>query len=131
LLSAEMTARSSRDSGELYRDLVGALGEPFSERVDAPANSAQKARLAKLSPQQIHHTELAGEKIQTVLDRAPGNAAPIGGIKVTCANGWFAARPSGTEDIYKVYAESFRSDAHLREILRDAQAIVDAALADN
>ena len=131
LLSAEMTARSSRDPGELYRDLVGALGESFSERVDAPANSAQKARLAKLSPQQIRHTELAGEKIQTVLDRAPGNAAPIGGIKVTCANGWFAARPSGTEDIYKIYAESFRSDAHLREILRDAQAIVDAALADN
>ena len=131
LLSAEMTARSSRDPGELYRDLVGALGESFSERVDAPANSAQKAKLAKLSPQQIHHTELAGEKIDTVLDRAPGNAAPIGGIKVTCANGWFAARPSGTEDIYKVYAESFRSDAHLREILRDAQAIVDAALADN
>ena len=131
LLSAEMTARSSRDPGELYRDLVGALGESFSERVDAPANSAQKARLAKLSPQQIHHTELAGEKIDTVLDRAPGNAAPIGGIKVTCANGWFAARPSGTEDIYKIYAESFRSDAHLREILHDAQAIVDAALADN
>jgi len=131
LLSAEMTARSSRDPGELYRDLVGALGESFSERVDAPANSAQKARLAKLSPQQIRHTELAGEKIQTVLDRAPGNAAPIGGIKVTCANGWFAARPSGTENIYKIYAESFRSDAHLREILRDAQAIVDAALADN
>jgi len=131
LLSAEMTARSSRDPGELYRDLVGALGESFSERVDAPANSAQKAKLAKLSPQQIHHTELAGEKIDTVLDRAPGNAAPIGGIKVTCANGWFAARPSGTEDIYKIYAESFRSDAHLREILRDAQAIVDAALADN
>ena len=131
LLSAEMTARSSRDPGELYRDLVGALGEPFSERVDAPATLAQKARLAKLSPQQIHHTELAGEKIDTVLDRAPGNAAPIGGIKVTCANGWFAARPSGTEDIYKIYAESFRSDAHLREILHDAQAIVDAALADN
>ena len=131
LLSAEMTARSSRDPGELYRDLVGALGEPFSERVDAPATSAQKAKLAKLSPQQIHHTELAGEKIETVLDRAPGNAAPIGGIKVTCASGWFAARPSGTEDIYKIYAESFRSDAHLREILRDAQAIVDAALADN
>ena len=131
LLSAEMTARSSRDPGELYRDLVGALGESFSERVDAPANSAQKARLAKLSPQQIRHTELAGEKIDTVLDRAPGNAAPIGGIKVACASGWFAARPSGTEDIYKVYAESFRSDAHLREILRDAQAIVDAALADN
>jgi len=131
LLSAEMTARSSRDPGELYRDLVGALGESFSERVDAPANSAQKARLAKLSPQQIHHTELAGEKIDTVLDRAPGNAAPIGGIKVTCASGWFAARPSGTENIYKIYAESFHSDAHLREILRDAQAIVDAALADN
>jgi len=131
LLSAEMTARSGRDPGELYRELVGALGEPFSERVDAPADPAQKARLAKLSPQQIHHTELAGEKIDQVLDRAPGNAAPIGGIKVTCANGWFAARPSGTENIYKIYAESFRSDAHLREILHDAQAIVDAALADN
>jgi phosphoglucomutase len=130
LLSAEMTARSGRDPGELYRDLVAALGEPFNQRVDAAANPSQKARLAKLAPQQIHHTELAGEKIDSVVDRAPGNDMPIGGIKVSCASGWFAARPSGTENIYKLYAESFRSDEHLREILRDAQSIVDAALAD-
>lgn len=130
LLSAEMTARNGRDPGESYRDLVTALGESFSERVDAAANPAQKARLAKLSPQQVHDTQLAGEKIDRVLDRAPGNDAPIGGIKVICASGWFAARPSGTENVYKIYAESFRSDAHLREILSDAQAIVDAALAD-
>lgn len=130
LLAAEMTARGGRDPGESYRDLVAALGEPFSERVDAAAKPAQKARLAKLSPQQVHHTQLAGERIDQVLDRAPGNDAPIGGIKVTCASGWFAARPSGTENIYKIYAESFRSESHLREILGDAQAIVDAALAD-
>ena len=130
LLSAEMTARRGRDPGESYRDLVDALGEPFNERVDAAASPAQKARLAKLSPQQIQHTHLAGEKINRVLDRAPGNDAPIGGIKVSSASGWFAARPSGTENIYKIYAESFRSEAHLREILGDAQAIVDSALAD-
>jgi phosphoglucomutase len=131
LLAAEMTARTGRDPGELYRDLVGALGEPFTHRVDAAAEPAQKARLARLSPQKIHHTQLAGEKIDAVLDRAPGNDMPIGGIKVSSTGGWFAARPSGTENIYKLYAESFRSDAHLREILRDAQTIVDAALADN
>ncbi len=131
LLSAEMTARTGRDPGELYRDLVAALGQPFTDRVDAAANPAQKAKLAKLSPQQITSTLLAGEKVESVLDRAPGNNAPIGGIKVTSAGGWFAARPSGTEDVYKIYAESFRSEAHLREILREAQAIVDAALADN
>ncbi|HET7063323.1 MAG TPA: phosphoglucomutase (alpha-D-glucose-1,6-bisphosphate-dependent) [Rudaea sp.] len=131
LLSAEMTARTGRDPGELYRDLVADLGEPFTDRVDAAANPAQKAKLAKLSPQQVRSTLLAGEKIENVLDRAPGNNAPIGGIKVTSAGGWFAARPSGTEDVYKIYAESFRSEAHLREILGEAQAIVDAALADN
>ncbi len=129
LLSAEMTARRGRDPGESYRDLVAELGEPFNERVDAAASPAQKATLAKLSPQQIHHTHLAGEKIERVLDRAPGNDAPIGGIKISCASGWFAARPSGTENIYKIYAESFRSEAHLREILGDAQAIVDSVLA--
>ena len=131
LLSAEMTARTGRDPGELYRDLVAALGEPFTDRVDAAASPAQKAKLAKLSPRQISSALLAGEKIESVLDRAPGNNAPIGGIKVSTAGGWFAARPSGTEDVYKIYAESFRSEAHLREILREAQAIVDAALAGN
>ncbi|HEX3124617.1 MAG TPA: phosphoglucomutase (alpha-D-glucose-1,6-bisphosphate-dependent) [Rhodanobacteraceae bacterium] len=130
LLSAEITARTGRDPGELYGDLVAALGEPFADRVDAAASPAQKVKLAKLSPQQVHGTLLAGEKIESVLDRAPGNNAPIGGIKVTSAGGWFAARPSGTENVYKIYAESFRSEAHLRAILREAQAIVDAALAD-
>ena len=129
LLSAEITARTGRDPGELYRDLVADLGEPFSDRVDAEAGPAQKANLARLSPRQVRNTMLAGEKIESVLDRAPGNDAPIGGIKVTSADGWFAARPSGTEDIYKIYAESFLSDGHLREILREAQQIVDAALA--
>jgi len=131
LLSAEITARAGRDPAELYRDLVAALGEPFADRLDAAANPAQKAKLAKLSPRQVHRTELAGEKIENVLDRAPGNDAPIGGIKVISAAGWFAARPSGTEDVYKIYAESFRSEAHLREIVHEAQAIVDAALAEN
>jgi len=131
LLSAEITARSGRDPGELYRKLVGELGEPFADRVEAPVTAEQKSKLAKLSPQQVRSTELAGEKIESVLDRAPANDAPIGGIKVIASSGWFAARPSGTEDIYKIYAESFRSDTHLREILRDAQAIVDAALADD
>jgi phosphoglucomutase len=131
LLSAEITARTGRDPAELYSDLVTALGEPFADRLDAAANPAQKAKLAKLSARQVHRTELAGEKIEGVLDRAPGNDAPIGGIKVTSAAGWFAARPSGTEDVYKIYAESFRSEAHLREIVREAQAIVDAALAES
>jgi phosphoglucomutase len=129
LLSAEITARTGRDPGELYRDLVHELGEPFADRVEAPATTEQKTRLAKLSPKQVRSTELAGEKIESVLDHAPGNHAPIGGIKVTAASGWFAARPSGTEDIYKIYAESFRDDAHLRRILSEAQTIVDAALA--
>jgi len=129
LLSAEITARSGRDPAQAYRGLVAALGETFSSRVDAAASPAQKARLAKLSPQQLHHTNLAGDRIQTVLDRAPGNDAPIGGIKVATANGWFAARPSGTEDIYKIYAESFKDAAHLQSLLQEAQQIVDSALA--
>ena len=128
LLSAEITARSGRDPGELYRDLARELGEPTADRVEAPATAEQKTRLAKLSPQQVQSTELAGEKIESVLDHAPGNNAPIGGIKVTAAGGWFAARPSGTEDIYKIYAESFRDKAHLQSILQEAQSIVDAAL---
>jgi phosphoglucomutase len=129
LLSAEITARLGRDPGERYRDLAREMGEPVTDRVEAPATPEQKARLAKLSPQQVQSTELAGEKIDSVLDHAPGNNAPIGGIKVIAASGWFAARPSGTEDIYKIYAESFRDEAHLRSILQEAQSIVDTALA--
>ncbi len=129
LLSAEITARSGRDPGELYRDLTAELGEPQADRVEAPATPAQKKNLAKLAPEQVHISELGGEKIDAVLGRAPGNDAPIGGIKVVTASGWFAARPSGTEDIYKIYAESFRDQAHLQSILAEAQKIVDAALA--
>jgi phosphoglucomutase len=129
LLSAEIMARTGRDPGDLYRDLVRELGEPFADRVEARAAPEQKAKLAKLSPKQVQSTELAGEKIENVLDHAPGNNAPIGGIKVITANGWFAARPSGTEDIYKIYAESFKDKAHLHLILQEAQSIVDTALA--
>jgi len=129
LLSAEITARLGRDPGELYRELAQELGECVSERVDAPASPEQKRTLAQLSPRQIRSAELAGEKIQSVLTRAPGNGAPIGGLKVTAANGWFAARPSGTEDIYKIYAESFHGADHLRRIMAEAQAMVDSALA--
>jgi phosphoglucomutase len=128
LLSAEMTARGGRDPAELYRDLTRDLGTPASDRVEAPATPEQKQRLAKLSPAQVQITELAGEPIDKVLDRAPGNDAPIGGIKVMAASGWFAARPSGTEDIYKIYAESFRGKDHLRVLIREAQDIVDRAL---
>ncbi|KIO50406.1 phosphoglucomutase (alpha-D-glucose-1,6-bisphosphate-dependent) [Nitrosospira sp. NpAV] len=129
LLSAEITARMGRDPGELYQDLAHEFGKPVFQRIDAPATPEQKKILAKLSPQQIHSTDLAGEKIRTVLTRAPGNDAPIGGIKVIAESGWFAARPSGTEDIYKVYAESFRGTEHLNHILDEAQTIVADALA--
>ena len=128
LLSAEITAHG-RDPGALYRDLVHELGEVVGDRVEAPATAEQKAALAKLSPKQVQSNELAGEKIDSVLDHAPGNQAPIGGIKVSAASGWFAARPSGTEDIYKIYAESFKDKEHLRLILQQAQKMVDAALA--
>ena len=100
----------------------------MSARVEAPANAAQRQRLARLTPERLSSSQLAGETISSVLDRAPGNQAPIGGIKVITPSGWFAARPSGTEDIYKIYAESFQSEAHLQALLREAQAIVDAAL---
>ncbi len=129
LLAAEITARMGRDPGEIYHELTRELGEPVYDRVEAPATPAQKERLAKLSPQQVKLTELAGEKIQTVLTHAPGNGAPIGGLKVVAESGWFAARPSGTEDIYKIYAESFRGADHLRRILEEAQAIVGDVLA--
>ncbi len=129
LLAAEITARMGRDPGEIYLELTREAGEPVYERVDAPATPEQKEMLARLSPQQVRLTDLAGEKIQTILTHAPGNGAPIGGIKVITKSGWFAARPSGTENIYKIYAESFRGADHLRRILEEAQTIVGDALA--
>ncbi len=129
LLSAEITARAGRDPGELYRELTQEFGESVYERIDAPATPAQKAMLARLSPQQVRSADLAGEKIQSILTRAPGNGAAIGGLKVVTENGWFAARPSGTENIYKIYAESFRGADHLRSIQEEAQVLVSAALA--
>ena len=129
LLSAEITARMGRDPGELYRDLAREFGEPVYDRVEAPATPEQKQRLAQLSPRQVLSAELAGEKIQRILTQAPGNGAPLGGLKVVAESGWFAARPSGTEDVYKIYAESFRGEDHLRRIQAEAQTIVGAALA--
>ncbi len=128
LLAAEITARMGRDPGALYADLANEFGNPVADRVEAPATPAQKKQLAALSPQRITSTELAGERIDRVLSSAPGNGAAIGGIKVSAASGWFAARPSGTEDIYKIYAESFKGPEHLQRILNEAQAIVDAAI---
>jgi phosphoglucomutase len=128
LLAAEITARMNRDPGEIYRELTHEFGEPVYDRVEAPATREQKQMLAGLSPNQVQSKELAGEKIQAILTRAPGNGAPIGGLKVVAESGWFAARPSGTEDIYKIYAESFRGDDHLRLIIKEAQAMVDATL---
>jgi phosphoglucomutase len=129
LLAAEITARMGRDPGEIYRELTHEFGDPAYDRVEAPATPEQKQLLAKLSPRQVTLTELAGEKIQNVLTRAPGNNAPIGGLKVMTESGWFAARPSGTENIYKIYGESFQGSDHLRRILKEAQMIVDEALA--
>ncbi len=130
LLAAEVTARTGHDPGEIYSQLAAELGESVYDRVEAPATPAQKESLKRLSPQQVRQTDLAGEKIIAILTRAPGNDAPIGGLKVTAENGWFAARPSGTEDIYKIYAESFRGEEHLRRILEEAQAIVDEAVGE-
>lgn len=128
-LAAEITARTGSDPGVAYAALTAALGEPHADRVEGPCTRAQKARLAGLSPADVPATSLAGEPITAVLDRAPGNGEAIGGIKVCTASGWFAARPSGTEDLYKVYAESFRDEAHLRQLLDEARALVDRALA--
>ncbi|HTY19128.1 MAG TPA: phosphoglucomutase (alpha-D-glucose-1,6-bisphosphate-dependent) [Myxococcota bacterium] len=128
LLAAEITARTGRDPGERYRALTAELGDPAYERIDAPATAAQKKVLQALSPEQLAATELAGEKIESVLTKAPGDGSPIGGLKVATASGWFAARPSGTEDVYKIYAESFRGEAHLRRIQAEAQAMVSKAL---
>ncbi len=128
LLAAEITARTGRDPGETYAQLTAELGEPVADRLEAPATPAQKQRLAALSPQQVHCSELAGETVESILSEAPGNHAPIGGVKVTAPTGWFAARPSGTEAIYKIYAESFGGKDHLRRIVEEAQTIVDHAL---
>jgi phosphoglucomutase len=128
LLSAEIMARSGRDPGEIYASFEKELSKSYFDRVDAPASTEQKKRLSKLTPEQIKSADLAGEPIVNKLTNAPGNGASIGGLKVVAANGWFAARPSGTEDIYKIYAESFVSEDHLRRILTEAQAIVDAAI---
>ena len=128
LLSAEITARTGRDPGQRYAALAQEFGSPVARRVEALATAQQKAQLAALTPQQITATELAGERIESVLSHAPGNGEPIGGIKVNTTNGWFAARPSGTENIYKIYAESFKDLEHLQRVLQQAQTIVDAAI---
>jgi len=129
LLAAEITARTGKDPGEHYRELTQRFGTSFYTRIDAPATPEQKARLAKLAPESVREAQLAGAPIMAKLTRAPGNNAAIGGLKVTTAIGWFAARPSGTENIYKIYAESFKSQAHLDAILSEAQGIVSNALA--
>jgi phosphoglucomutase len=129
LLSAELMARSGQDPAALYRQLEKELGPAFADRVQASASHAQKKALAALDPKQIAVEKLAGEKVRQVINRAPGNGEPIGGIKVTTTNGWFAARPSGTEDIYKVYGESFKDPDHLQRLMTEAQHVVDRALA--
>lgn len=131
LLAAEMMAKTGRDPSELYRDLTKELGEPVYERIDAQATPEQKAILSKLSPEQVKATELAGDKILAMLTKAPGNHAAIGGLKVVTENGWFAARPSGTEDVYKLYAESFKGKEHLKQIQEEAQALIAKALASS
>jgi phosphoglucomutase len=128
LLSAEMTARTGKDPGQLYAELTEKYGSPVYQRIDAAATKDQKAKLAKLSAQQVTAKQLAGEPITAILTEAPGNHAAIGGLKVTTENGWFAARPSGTEDVYKIYAESFKGEAHLKQIQTEAQQLVTAAI---
>jgi phosphoglucomutase len=131
LLAAEITARTDKDPGEHYRELTAEFGTPYYTRIDAPATSEQKAQLQKLSPDAVKESDLAGERITAKLTTAPGNNAPIGGLKVVAAGGWFAARPSGTEDIYKIYAESFKSEAHLNAIVNEAQEMVNNALSSS
>ena len=128
LLAAEITARTGRDPGEAYRELTRQFGAPCFERIDAAATPAQKKLLSQLTPDKVKSAELAGEKIQSTLTHAPGNHAAIGGLKVIAEHGWFAARPSGTEDVYKIYAESYRDTGHLRQIQEEAQGIVAAAI---
>ena len=128
LLAAEITARTGKDPGEHFDALAAEFGMPYYTRIDAPATPEQKAALEKLSPEAVKESDLAGEPITAKLTRAPGNGAPIGGLKVVAKNGWFAARPSGTENIYKIYAESFEDEAHLDRIVQEAQQIVNNAL---
>jgi len=128
LLAVELMARTGRDPSELYKDLTRELGAPVYERIDAPATAEQKAVLLKLSPGDVKASELAGDPIQAMFTTAPGNGAAIGGLKVVTAHGWFAARPSGTEEVYKLYAESFRGSEHLRRIQEEAQALISRAL---
>lgn len=128
LLAAEITARTGRDPGEHFADIVRAFGQPYYRRLDQPADDRQKAILKNLSPQQVTAASLAGDPITDKQTRAPGNQAPLGGLKVVTAAGWFAARPSGTENVYKIYAESFRDEAHLEQIIDEARLIVNAAL---
>jgi hypothetical protein len=126
-----MTARLGKDPSRIYTDVTSDLGISFYERIDAPASSAQKSVFKNLSPERVAAKELAGEAIEAKLTKAPGNDRSIGGIKVVAKSGWFAARPSGTEDIYKIYAESFRSKDHLQQIQRDAQTIIDNLVASS
>ena len=128
LLAAEITARTGKDPGEHFRALATEFGTPYYTRIDAAANPKEKARLQKLSPEAVQESKLAGEHIIAKLTRAPGNDAPIGGLKVVAESGWFAARPSGTENIYKIYAESFKTEGHLSLIVAEAKEIVDNAL---
>ncbi len=128
LLAGEITTKMGRDPGEVYKSFTKEFGEPVYDRIDAPATPEQKDKLKKLSPEQITSSELAGEKIEAILTKAPGNDAPIGGLKVVTANGWFAARPSGTEDIYKIYAESFKGADHLKRIQEEAQEVVNQVI---
>jgi phosphoglucomutase len=127
LLAAEIAAQTKHDPSQLFDRLTAELGVPFYERIDAPATSAQKSKLKSLSPEKLAMTELAGEPVRAAVTSAPGNGQPFGGIKVSTDSGWFAARPSGTEEVYKIYAESFRSQDHLRQIQRDAQSAITGA----
>jgi phosphoglucomutase len=129
LLAAEMLARTGKDPGEIYDALTGQFGAPVYERIDAPATREQKALLERLSPEQVSAHELAGDPIEAMLTAAPGNGAPLGGLKVATARGWFAARPSGTENVYKLYAESFAGKEHLRKIQQEAQALISRTFA--
>ena len=128
LIAAEITAVTGRDPGEQFQQIAAEFGLPYYTRIDAPATAEQKVRLEKLSSEAVKASELAGEPIRAKLTRAPGNDAPIGGLKVVASSGWFAARPSGTENIYKIYAESFKAQSHLEAVVREAQEIVNNAL---
>ena len=130
MLAAEITARTGKDPGQHYAEITAAYGNPVYTRIDQAATPSEKARLRQLSPSQVKSATLAGEPIRATLTKAPGNGAAIGGLKVVAQNGWFAARPSGTENVYKVYAESFLGQSHLDRILAEAREIVNAALAE-